>query len=89
MLVSGAITYVQQDVGWLSDVRFKGDGTFEGLDAAYARIPHADFQHSGVLILTRIIELLVLFIGLDLTQTVIQETWPQVPIEAVNLRAVI
>lgn len=70
----------QREAGWLHNVKSDGDGTFDGLDAAYAMTNHASFQDGSVLVLTQIFDLLIKFIGLAMTEAVVREAWPQAPV---------
>lgn len=80
MLVSHALTRAQLEVAWLRHIRSKGDGSFEGLDDAYARTTPGVFKSGSGIVLTHLISLLVQFIGADMTLAVMKQSWPKAPI---------
>lgn len=79
MVMANALTQAQREVEWLDGVRSKGNGTFDGLDDAYAKTTHDAFKRGSVIVLTHVLALLVRFIGSDMTLAIIRQSWPQVP----------
>ena len=84
-LLSRALALAAAEVRWLRDLRVKADGSFEGLEASHAKVPSAEFIRGRSALLAQLLELLVAFIGENLTLRLVREIWPNVPIDDLNL----
>jgi hypothetical protein len=61
-------------------VQVNEDGSLAGLEAVRAQTDPAEFLEGGVVLLSRLLGLLVAFIGENLTLRLLREAWPNVPL---------
>jgi hypothetical protein len=76
-LLARALVLARVEVSWLSAVRMKTDGTFEGLEEAHAQLDPAEFLEGGIVLVAQLLGLLAGFIGPDLTSRLVGEVWPK------------
>ena len=66
-LISRSLVLANAEVAWLGDLRVREDGSFEGLSELEAQASPEEISAGGIVLLTRLLGLLVTFIGEDLT----------------------
>ena len=66
-LISRALVLANQEIAWLGDLRVREDGSFEGLNELEAQANPEEITAGGIVLLARVVGLLVIFIGEDLT----------------------
>jgi hypothetical protein len=76
-LLSRALALANAEVKWLRVVHVKADGSLEGLDQLGTQLDADEVFEGGVVLLTRLLELLVAFIGEGLTLRLVTEVWPK------------
>lgn len=75
-LLSRALALANAEVPWLRAVHVKADGSLEGLDELGAQVDPDEIFEGCVVLLAQFLELLVGFIGEDLTLRLVREVWP-------------
>jgi len=76
-LLARALVLASVEVSWLSAVRAKTEGTFEGLEEARAQLDPAEFLEGGIVLMAQLLGLLTAFIGPSLTSRLVGEVWPK------------
>jgi hypothetical protein len=76
-LFSRALALAGAEVFWLHALQVNADGGLEGVEASSARVDPAGFLEGKVVLLARLLELLVAFIGMSLTLRLLSQIWPQ------------
>ena len=80
-LLAHALFLAGEEVPWLRDVGVNPDATLEGLEALHARLKPNEFLKGEIYLLAQLLGLLVAFIGEILTLRLIQEVWPELPLD--------
>lgn len=80
-LLSRALALASMEVSWLRAVHVKADGSLEGLAELELQADREKVAECGVVLLAQLLELLVAFIGENLTLRLVRELWPQVALE--------
>ena len=76
-LLARALVLASVEVSWLSAVRVKADGTFEGLEEAQAQLDPAEFLEGGIVLMAQLLGLLTAFLGANLTSRLVGDVWPK------------
>jgi hypothetical protein len=84
-LLARARALAAAEVPWLRAVHVRQDGTLAGLDELAAQPDPDTLLEGRVVLLAWLLELLVAFIGADLTLRLVREVWPREPLMDVNL----
>jgi len=84
-LISHALTSARIEKPWLSEIRSKRDGTFDGLESAHSKLNAAEFHEGYVVLVTHVLQLLVQFLGPGVTREIVRKTWPHAPLGETNL----
>ncbi len=83
-LFSRALALAGGEVSWLRALHIKADGSLEGLAELEAKLPADEIARGELALVTRMLELLVTFIGPALTLRLIQEVWPKADFNDLN-----
>lgn len=75
-LLSRALALASAEVPWLHALRIKTDGSLEGLDELEAKFDSHAVAEGEVVLLSRLLGLLVTFIGSALTLRLLRDIWP-------------
>jgi hypothetical protein len=84
-LLSRALALANAEVSWLSAVHVKADGSLGGLEELHAQLDPVDFFEGSVVLLAQLLELLVAFIGENLTVRLVREVWPKISLNDLDL----
>ena len=84
-LVARALSVAGNQVPWLRGLRSKEDGTFDGMELAYPKPGQAEVQEGRVVLLTEVLVLLLQLLGPGMTLAVVSDTWPNAPLDDVDL----
>lgn len=84
-LLSRALALAHGEVRWLRAVHVKGDGSLE-CPAEMAQLHQKEIAHAEVVLITHLLGLLVTFIGEGLTFRLLEEVWPEAPINDFDSR---
>lgn len=76
-LFSRALARANEEVPWLRALHIKADGTLEGLGELEAELDEDQIEGGELVLVARLLELLVTFIGPALTLRFIQDAWPK------------
>ena len=76
-LFSRALALANGEVAWLRALHIKADGSLEGLDELEAELEDKEIVEGEVVLVARLLELLITFIGAALTVRIIQDGWPK------------
>lgn len=76
-LFSRALALAGEDVPWLRALHIKADGSLEGLGELEAELDDNGIARGEIVLLARLLELLITFIGPALTLRFIQDAWPK------------
>ena len=79
-----ALALAGASVPSLRGVHVKADGSLEELEEFHAQVTPAEFFEGEVVLLDRLLGLLTLFIGEDLTVRLVREVWPEVPVRRLD-----
>ena len=66
-LLSRSLALAKSEVDWLGQLHVREDGSFEGLNEHQAQASPEEIATGGIVLLARLLGLLVIFIGEDLT----------------------
>ena len=80
-LLSRALALANAEVPWLRAVHVNADGSFEGLDELGAKVNPDEIFEGCVVLLAQLLELLVAFIGEDLTLRIVRDVWPPLSLD--------
>ncbi len=80
-LIYRALMLARDEVPWLREVVIDADGSLENLAELAASEDSADATAGSEVLLARLVELLVAFIGEILTLRLVHGLWPVLPIE--------
>ena len=83
-LIVRAHSLAAVDVPWLRAVQINAIGALEGIDLLDPAIDPGELARGGEILITRLIGLLVTFIGDGLTASILHEIWPRVEDGAQN-----
>lgn len=83
-LVSRALVLANREVPWLKAVHVKADGSLEGLDDSQVQLTEGEAVEGELVLIAQLIGLLVTFIGEGLTLRLVQEAWPDAPLNDLN-----
>ena len=75
-LLSRALALASKEVSRLQTVQVNREGFLAGWDEAQTQGNPVGYSEGGVVLLARLLELLVTFIGEDLTLRLLREGWP-------------
>jgi len=78
-LVSRALALANAEVPSLRAVRVNAEGALERLTELEAQFDHSAVAEGRLVLLARILDLLVVFIGEHLTERIVGDVWPQFP----------
>ena len=84
-LLARALALAAAEVPWLRAVQVKADGTLAGLEGLPAQLDPDEFLEGRVVLLAQLLGLLVAFIGENLTLRLVQEVWPKIPLDDLDL----
>ncbi|HEV8604904.1 MAG TPA: hypothetical protein VGQ99_06040 [Tepidisphaeraceae bacterium] len=76
-LFSRALALASDGVPWLRALHIKADGCLEGLSELEAQLEEDGIAAGELVLVARLLELLVTFIGPALTLRFIQDAWPK------------
>jgi hypothetical protein len=76
-LFSRALTLAKDDVAWLRLTHIDADGSLNGLAEVAVKLDADEIASGEVVLVARLLELLVTFIGPALTLELIQDVWPK------------
>jgi len=80
-LLSRAFALGAVEVPWLHGLQVKAEGSLEGLEELEAQVDPDEFFEGQVVLIAHLLELLVAFIGDNLTLRLVSEIWPKLPLE--------
>jgi len=83
-LLIRALTLARAEVPWLRAVNVRADGALEGFESPQAELAAADFLNGRIVLLAHLLGLLVAFIGPNLTQRLVGEIWPKIPLHGLD-----
>jgi len=84
-LFSRALALASAEVPWLRGVHIKPDGVLGGVNELPTHLSLDDLSEGRVVLLAHLLELLVAFIGADLTLRLVEEVWPKAHLNNLNL----
>jgi hypothetical protein len=84
-LLSRALALSSAEVPWLRPVKVMADGSLEGVEDLQVKLDPDEFFDGAVVLVARLLELLVAFIGEDLTLRLVREVWPKIPLNDLYL----
>jgi hypothetical protein len=76
-LFSRALALANEEVPWLRALHIKSDGSLEGLGELEANLDEDGIVGGELILVARLLELLITFIGSALTLRIIQDAWPK------------
>ena len=77
-LLARAVVLASTESALSSIVQVSPDGTLVGLDQFEAGVTRGEFTEASVVLISRLLGLLVEFIGEDLTLRLLREIWPAI-----------
>jgi hypothetical protein len=83
-LLSRALVLANGEVPWLHSMRVNADGELEGLEAIHGQLGAAEFLEGRVVLLAHILDLLVAFIGPELTSRLVGDILPHIPLDGLD-----
>jgi hypothetical protein len=79
-LLSRSLALATAEALWLSVLEVKADGTLEGLEKLSGQLDTDNFLEGQVVLLAQLFGLLKAFIGEFLTQRLLFDVWPKIPL---------
>lgn len=79
-LFSRALALAKEEAGWLERMRVSGEGTLEDW-GGMEQMPVEEVKEGRVILLSRLLGLLEVFIGETLTMQIVREAWPNQEID--------
>ena len=76
-LFSRALAMASEEVPWLRSLTIEDDGSLKGLGELEANLEEDEIVEGEVVLVARLLELLITFIGPALTVRIIQDAWPR------------
>jgi hypothetical protein len=86
-LLSRALTLAKAEIPSLSMVQVGADGSVEGFDEIDGGREAGAAEQAGVVLVARLLELLVTFIGQPLTLRLVRDSWPDASMDGADLRS--
>jgi hypothetical protein len=86
-LLSRAVMLAGTEMAWLHNLQIKTDGTFTGGEESGVKIDSKELIEGQVVLITRLLGLLVAFIGEKLTLGLVREVWPKLPVGKSNFNS--
>lgn len=84
-LMSRALTLAKRQCPSLAGLQVEPNGSLAGFDELPRESESAEaVRHGGVLVVAELLGLLVMFIGLPLTLSLVREAWPEMSLEALT-----
>jgi hypothetical protein len=80
-LLARALVLARPDVSFLRTVQAKADGSLQEFESIKGRVSSREIAEGGAVLITRLLGLLVAFIGYNLTCQLLREVWPKLPLE--------
>ncbi len=77
-VLARALALAAEEVRWLNGVHIAANGTLEGLDEICAKLPEEEIARGEAVLIARLIELFVTFIGDLLTAHLLRDIWTEV-----------
>ncbi|HVQ37918.1 MAG TPA: hypothetical protein VMS31_10325 [Pyrinomonadaceae bacterium] len=84
-LLLRALTLARAEIPSLASVQVLADGSLDGFDKIDRSHEANEREAAGILLVARLLELLVTFIGTPLTLRLLRDKWPDVSIEETAL----
>ena len=84
-LLSRAVALANAEIPWLRAVHVKADGSLEGLDELGSQLDPDDIREGTIVLLARMLELLLAFIGEDLTLRLVRDVWPSLSVNNLDV----
>ena len=85
-LLSRSLALSIAEVPWLRAVRARADDSLAGLAELHAQLGPEEFFEGEVVLLSRLLGLLVAFIGEKLTLRLVSEVWPEFSLNDLDLK---
>ena len=79
-LLGRALALAGVELPWLRMVHVNADASLAGLEEFRTQLDPVEFFEGGVLLLSRLLGLLVTFIGENLTLRLMHQIWPDIPL---------
>jgi hypothetical protein len=76
-LLSRAVTLARAEAPSLSAIQVAADGSLQGLDELESQMNKDLASEGGVVLIARLLDLLLTFIGKGLTLRIVQDVWPE------------
>ena len=83
-LLARSLVLASTEVSWLRVVRVNADWSLQGLEELEAKLDADELFEGGVVFLARLLGLMVLLIGEDLTIRLLSDVWPEVSLNDLN-----
>lgn len=80
-LVARALVLAADEITWLGAVQVNANGDLEGLETLGAGLDPETLLEGRVVLLAQLLGLLAAFIGPGLTSRLMNEIWPEIPLE--------
>lgn len=84
-LFARSLALAQNDVIWLRKLEIKGDGSFAGFERLETGLKNGEIAQGEAVLLARLLELLITFIGPSMTLHLIQAVWPKANFDDLDL----
>ena len=84
-LLARALALAKTEVPWLRPVHVNAAGAIEGLETIPTQVGPDEFLEGRIVLLAQLLGLLVAFIGENLTLRLVQEVWPKIPLDDLDL----
>lgn len=85
-LLLRSLALATSEIPTMQAARVAADGRLEGFDGLQAGLDHEGAAEGRVIVVSRLIELLVTFIGEKLTLQMVREIWPKLSIKELNFK---
>jgi hypothetical protein len=85
--MSRALALARSEQPSLAVVQVRPDGSLEGVDGPEHNTDGGMGDQAGALVVTKLLELLVTFIGEPLTLQLVRDAWPAMPPDELDLTA--
>ncbi len=84
-LFSRALALANGEVPWLRALHIKADGSLEDLGELVAKLGEDEIASGEIVLVARLLDLLVTFIGPALTLGLIRDVWPKAAFDDLNV----
>ena len=81
-----ALPRAQAEIPWLGAVHVQATGALDGVEELKTKRNPDELFEGGVVLVAQLLGLLVAFIGEQLTLRLVQEIWPEVPLDNLDFR---